>query len=480
MSAKPSFLILLLPGFFLLPSLGKGNQEGELQILFVGDISLSREVSREISERNLSTPWQGFLTMFHDADYVIGNLEGAVGDKEECVEKDERDLCFDIAPTHINLLGPAGFNALGLENNHSLDLGESGKIRTATILKNSGITPLIYTEAPYFIRKNSVTLGIIPVSTVKGADGIAQSIPSPILRQKLRLARALANIVIVYIHWGSELVDWPQEIQRQQARWLIRNGTDLIIGHHPHVAVAPECLEGKPVFFSLGNHLFDQKYPLTKIGLIADCRVINRHMRCSGIDTRTGLGTSFPNPGEENQNVHNLLGHCILPLEDSIQISGYTLKPVLPESSSGEGFALEAIKDHKMSWRTHPTHLLSMEAGRLNKNDIHSFLFTLEKHYSSIDTEDGPRPYVYCVSSYGLRALWRGSALAWPLIDATLLCRKLCYVCALHRGDSFITLNPQSKSVRTAVYEWNGFGFSGIEDKGLNSQCRRYFEVPSD
>ena len=61
--------------------------------------------------------------------------------------------------------------------------------------------------------------------------------------------------------------------QQQQARWLVEHGADLIVGHHPHVVQAPACVEGRPVFFSLGNHLFDQKYAETKDGLIADCSV---------------------------------------------------------------------------------------------------------------------------------------------------------------------------------------------------------------
>jgi poly-gamma-glutamate capsule biosynthesis protein CapA/YwtB (metallophosphatase superfamily) len=51
----------------------------------------------------------------------------------------------------------------------------------------------------------------------------------------MRLACSLANIVIVSIHWGGELLDWPNKVQRETASWLIKNGADLIIGSHPHV-----------------------------------------------------------------------------------------------------------------------------------------------------------------------------------------------------------------------------------------------------
>jgi poly-gamma-glutamate synthesis protein (capsule biosynthesis protein) len=106
-------------------------------------------------------------------------------------------------------------------------------------------------------------------------------------------------------------------------------------------------------------------------------------------------------------------------------------------------------------------------------------LFTLERHPSSIDQEDGPRPYVYEVTPRGLIAKWRGSALAWPLVDGKLISDKtgVDYLCALHRKDSFLVLKPASTETRTSVYRWNGFGFSGVEDASLRNRCQAIFDL---
>ena len=64
---------------------------------------------------------------------------------------------------------------------------------------------------------------------------------------------------LVSVHWGSELLEWPTSEQRRAARWLIAQGADLIVGHHPHVVRPAECLAGKPGFYSLGNHVFDRR-----------------------------------------------------------------------------------------------------------------------------------------------------------------------------------------------------------------------------
>jgi hypothetical protein len=74
----------------------------------------------------------------------------------------------------------------------------------------------------------------------------------------------------------------------------------------------------------------------------------------------------------------------------------------------------------------------------------------------------GLRPYIYELGANGLIARWRGSALAWPLLDAFLFPGENFEVFALHRGDSFIALNPKTKTRRVAAHRWNGFGFRGI------------------
>ena len=62
-------------------------------------------------------------------------------------------------------------------------------------------------------------------------------------------------LLATYYFLGSELLAWPNKRQRESAQWLIKNGADIINGSHPHVAQKPEIFDGKPIFFSLGNHL---------------------------------------------------------------------------------------------------------------------------------------------------------------------------------------------------------------------------------
>jgi poly-gamma-glutamate synthesis protein (capsule biosynthesis protein) len=450
----------------------------EIRLLFTGDVLLSRQVAAEISQKRQS-PWTKLGDLFHSADWVGGNLEGAVGSSADCREATERSPCFAIDPSLLPLARSAGFTALGNENNHAGDLGTIGRESTRRALAAAEILPLTFEASPAFLRFGELTIAVVSVTTVPDRDGNPTELPSVALEQKLRLAGALANLVVVSIHWGSELIDWPTAQQRQQAAWLIARGADVIFGNHPHVVEPPECVAGKPVFFSLGNHVFDQKYPATKEGMIADCRLHDGSFSCAALRTHTPSGSSFPEAAHPDPGAGQALSACPVQLHPALSISGYILRPQpsAPQGVSGEmwieGFT--PTQNSERAWRTRPVAVLSLEAGNLGGSAKPQFLLSLERHASPIDSESDPRPYVYEVGAHGFVARWRGSALAWPLLDARLLPGHDGVLCALHRQDSFLVLAPESKGTRVAAYRWNGFGFDGITDDGTVSGCRALF-----
>jgi poly-gamma-glutamate synthesis protein (capsule biosynthesis protein) len=310
-----------------------------------------------------------------------------------------------------------------------------------------------------------MVISLVSLNIVFCRDSSKNSIPSIEVAQKLRLAKSLSNIVIVSIHWGSELLEWPNHKQRETASWLIKNGADLIIGSHPHVVQKPEIIDGKPVFFSLGNHLFDQKYPATKEGLIADIRIKDGKFRCAGIITHTKPNSFYP-------EIINSMNYPFAPVSFNITplcINTYKLKPVSVTDNKGNRIVLQAFRDDKMVWQTNPMSIISVSKARFD--DANEYLFALEKHYSSLDREMNVRPYVYGMDNRGLIARWRGSALAWPLIDAQISPEDNTVLCALHRGDSFIQPDKATKSRRVAAYRWNGFGFKGLPDSTACKLC---------
>ena len=66
-----------------------------------------------------------------------------------------------------------------------------------------------------------------------------------------------ADIVIPFIHWGWEDEDFASERQRHLAHLMINAGADAVVGGHPHVTQNIEHYKGRPIFYSLGNLVFD-------------------------------------------------------------------------------------------------------------------------------------------------------------------------------------------------------------------------------
>jgi poly-gamma-glutamate synthesis protein (capsule biosynthesis protein) len=69
-----------------------------------------------------------------------------------------------------------------------------------------------------------------------------------------------ADLVIVYPHWGSEYDPTPFANQKALARMIIDGGADMVIGNHAHWAAAMEVYKGKPIWYALGNFVFDQTW----------------------------------------------------------------------------------------------------------------------------------------------------------------------------------------------------------------------------
>jgi hypothetical protein len=284
-----------------------GTQPHSARLLFTGDILLSRHVASELEHRRVS-PWARYTDLFHNAQWVSGNLEGAFGLRSDCIQS--AHVCFASPDSYVQFLRMAGFHGLTLENNHAGDLGSAGRDHTRSLLGQESLVPVDFENSPQFAMVGDATLALISVTLIPAADGRVQRIPSPEMAQKLRAAREAADLVVVSIHWGIEYERLPDASQREQARWLIQQGADLIVGHHPHVIQPPECIEGHPVFFSLGNHVFDQAYPPTKEGLIADCLIADGRLSCQGIRTQTPRGTSFPALEGVDKSVYSALSVC--------------------------------------------------------------------------------------------------------------------------------------------------------------------------
>jgi len=185
----------------------------------------------------------------------------------------------------------AGFNLLSTANNHSLDKGERGLLRTLEHLKELDLqaigTAASQEEADSLIisEKNGIRMGLLAYTY--GTNGIPIPQGKPYLvnlidenRIKADIARLKENgadLVTVALHFGNEYQTAPTENQKSLARSLVAAGADIIAGSHPHVIQPYEVIEGfddqgnekrSLIIYSMGNFISNQRGDSKDYGVI--------------------------------------------------------------------------------------------------------------------------------------------------------------------------------------------------------------------
>ena len=251
-------VLIFISGLSLFRDMGStDNQEISFRdsILFVGDVMLARRVETYMVERGYDYPFKRIQKTLDAYDTVVGNLEVSIPEKH--VSTPELTFRFSIPETFASQLARSGFTVLSLANNHTLDYGEEGLANTRAILRHSGIVSIGH---PTRVTNKSVTF----LDTEKGNISIIAlhttwDVPlESTLSSVFAYAKEHSDLQIVTVHWGEEYVLEGNDSQRNLAHALIDYGADLVIGHHPHVVQHIEQYNGVPIFYSLGNFIFDQ------------------------------------------------------------------------------------------------------------------------------------------------------------------------------------------------------------------------------
>ncbi len=242
------------------------DTQGPLSLVVVGDIML--EDGPMDAMRKGQDPFAGFASLFAGADIRIGNLECVVATTGS--PEDDKPNVFRVHPRALKYI-KRHFDAVGLANNHSGDFGPQAFAQMLGLLKHNQIgvygggMNLAEAHTPWIIERKGVRVAILgydefqPRSFEADTDrpGVAWSEDSQVLRD-IRAARSVhkADVVIPVMHWGWE-DPVANDRQRQLARLMIDAGADAVIGGHPHQLQDTERYKGKPIFYSLGNFVFD-------------------------------------------------------------------------------------------------------------------------------------------------------------------------------------------------------------------------------
>jgi poly-gamma-glutamate capsule biosynthesis protein CapA/YwtB (metallophosphatase superfamily) len=256
------------------------ESDHELSIIFGGDVMLDRGIRAQINSKGISYFTDELQPEFSKADYAIVNLECPATDIKAPLNK---KFTFRADPVWLSNLHEAGITHCIMANNHSYDQGRSGLISTAENIERAGIIPTGFGQTqksacePVILNKNGIEVAIFSSVTLPleswmylaDSPGMCQATIEDLKQAVLSFrAEHPATFIIVTLHWGVEYLPIPTSTQRMQATELIESGTDAIIGHHPHVVQTYERIKGKPVFYSIGNLIFDNPKPITHRGIL--------------------------------------------------------------------------------------------------------------------------------------------------------------------------------------------------------------------
>ena len=233
---------------------------GVFKIMIAGDVMLDRYI-RKLGERNgYDSLFTDITPLLHTADLAVINLEGPITNFPSKTllpnGSTTPELVFTFSPEVAPALARAGIDLVSLANNHTDNFGLAGFEQTKEYLKPAGLG---WFANPWNSRGDSKTVcqkGIC-VAFVgyhefrEGFDNVLAEV---------RALDSQVDLVIVMPHWGEEYVAEPSERLRDKAQVLVMAGADLIVGAHPHVVMEKETVDDVPIFYSLGNFLFDQYF----------------------------------------------------------------------------------------------------------------------------------------------------------------------------------------------------------------------------
>ncbi len=201
---------------------------------------------------------------------------------------------FKADPSYVDRLHEMGVDIVSIANNHAYDYGEQGFIDTMHTLKDANVPYVGGGEnledasdnIVYFII-NGMKIGYIAATQVErdlpiltqpateDSAGVIRCFEPDLVVSMIEKAEANCDFVIVYPHWGTELVKEMQADQQALAYAFIEAGADAIVGGHPHCLQGVEYYNDVPVFYSLSNFSFSSK--------VVDSCILNLEITIDGI-----------------------------------------------------------------------------------------------------------------------------------------------------------------------------------------------------
>ena len=228
-----------------------------MKINFLGDIGIFRKYEL----LNIDPFSQIDLP---ESDLNIGNFEFIIPKKRTKFYYDVQDA-YSCSYDYLKKLKINKFHGFGFANNHSLDYGLEGANDTINFIRDAGLSAFGFSNDPSYTLGNfncdGIHIGIIACvkngrwSKEKNGFGPDSYDVSQIINLIRENSKKYDHLVI-YPHWGTELISVPDPADTRNAKAFIDAGASAVIGHHPHVPQGIEQYKNGIIAYSLGSFIY--------------------------------------------------------------------------------------------------------------------------------------------------------------------------------------------------------------------------------
>ncbi len=239
----------------------------QVKIIFTGDFYGGHRINQLIINSEFGKIYNNFLPNLIGADLTVTNLESVLISNGVAIKK--TGPAIQANPKTIEALKFAGFDLVTLANNHIMDFGEQGLNDTIKSCVGNGIDfvgvgkNLQQATQTFYKEIKGIKIAIINIAENEWSSAGPKSAGAHPLNPisnyyKIKEAKENADYVFVVVHGGHETYDLPSPRMKETYRFFADAGANMVIGHHTHCYSGYEEFNGCPIFYSLGNFVFDK------------------------------------------------------------------------------------------------------------------------------------------------------------------------------------------------------------------------------
>ena len=237
-----------------------------IKILITGDFCPINRVENLALKGDYESIFNDFTDVFEGNDLNIVDLECPLTESESARPKSGPHQ--KAHPDCIKILTYAKIHLAAMANNHIMDYDTGGVLDTLEACNKNEINTVGIGSSRQDARNPfSVVIKDKRIAILNFADNEFLSTPDGSLNcnpldtihafYDIKSARKSHDYLMVIIHAGNEFYELPSPRTKELYRYIIDLGADVIISHHTHAYSGYEIYRSKPIFYGLGNFIYD-------------------------------------------------------------------------------------------------------------------------------------------------------------------------------------------------------------------------------